>query len=531
MDEPVFHTAHLVGNSLGGWVAIRARRARPGAPPWSRWRLLAAGRRATSRSGKLLALPEAAPADRQGHRAARRAEAIPVHTRKGAGAPPSTSTTSYEHGAPSRSSTRCSGVAACPSSAGAARARAGGGLVAAAPSGFSSVRSASWGQAPTGCCPGPPPPHASATSWVSHGDWVELDGVGHCPSWTPPRRPTWSRPGAGYAEDMTRTTRRKAGRGAARRAPPATGSSRGSAPTAPGRSSRSRSHSVPHGAYTGDDRRHAAAVSAGRPTHGEPATRAGRPGSVPEAARKRLLGRRRPRGAREQAAADVVPGGHSRAASEARPRQARHALLVPRAWVVRLRRPRRGGDRLRVGAVAQLNPDRNLDDLPGAVGALPRDEPVAGGAGLEAPRPCCAPRRPCHVLSVPRSRSGSGRPSRPGRPTGGSARRRPARPSRRGDSPTVAEACGGGRPGQQPVGAAPADADRTLDPLGVPATSPPPARARAAPPLDGQAATPSIWWTSSSVRDVLVARRQVLGGAPVPGRGEQDRPRRAARCP
>ena len=43
------------------------------------------------------------------------------------------------------------------------------------------ARCASSGAPRTGSCPGRRPPRAIATSWLPHADWVELDGVGHCP--------------------------------------------------------------------------------------------------------------------------------------------------------------------------------------------------------------------------------------------------------------------------------------------------------------------------------------------------------------
>ena len=177
MDDAGFETAHIVGNSLGGFVALqlaargRARTVVAFAPAggWAR---------ATPRCREVLALAGATARAGQGDGAARGGD-----RRHGRGPAPGDAARRLElraHPAPSSSPTRCSRVA----SAGGAPALIEHGLR----EGYDELDAQAiacpvrivWGTGDR-LLPWPSAAARFRHEWLPHADWVELDGVGHCP--------------------------------------------------------------------------------------------------------------------------------------------------------------------------------------------------------------------------------------------------------------------------------------------------------------------------------------------------------------
>ena len=147
MDEAGFETAHIAGNSLGGYVALQLA-ARGRADRSSRSRRPAAGRPATRRSGDARPLREdAGAACRRG--AARRRDRR--HRRRAGAGRPSTSPTNFEHIPAELVAHQMRGAAACDAPR-RCRAALRDGLAARRRRIDCPVRSS--GEPRTGCCRG-----------------------------------------------------------------------------------------------------------------------------------------------------------------------------------------------------------------------------------------------------------------------------------------------------------------------------------------------------------------------------------------
>jgi pimeloyl-ACP methyl ester carboxylesterase len=175
MDEAGFASAHIVGNSLGGWLAIQlAARGRADSvvafAPAGGW---APGDDAYKELFSLqLKIQE------QVRAAAPHAEAI-LSTLEGRRRATQFTTTNFEHIPTELLAHQMLGIAGC----------------GAAPALIESALREGWSlDASKIACPGRivwgtddkllPWPSAAArfrTDWLPHADWVELEGVGHCP--------------------------------------------------------------------------------------------------------------------------------------------------------------------------------------------------------------------------------------------------------------------------------------------------------------------------------------------------------------
>jgi pimeloyl-ACP methyl ester carboxylesterase len=173
MDEAGFATAHIAGNSLGGYVALqlaardRARTVTAFAP---------AGGWADDSYKELLGFQ--LDLQRQAKQIAPHAHAI-LATAEGRRRATQFITTNFEHIPAELLAHQLQGLAAC----------------AAAPALIEHARTYPWEldaqriRAPVRIVWGTadrllPYPRAAAryrTEWLPHADWVELDGVGHCP--------------------------------------------------------------------------------------------------------------------------------------------------------------------------------------------------------------------------------------------------------------------------------------------------------------------------------------------------------------
>ncbi|WP_231379271.1 alpha/beta fold hydrolase [Candidatus Solirubrobacter pratensis] len=175
MDEAGFELAHLVGNSLGGFVALqiaargRARSVAAFAPAggWARGddsykRLLAEQLELYEQTRPLAAHAEAVVATPEGRRRAtrlltERSEHIPAEL--------------LAH--------QLRGVAACD----AAARLIEHGMASAwtlEPERIQCPVRIAWGMSDR-LLPWPRAAERFRTDWLPHADWVELDGVGHCP--------------------------------------------------------------------------------------------------------------------------------------------------------------------------------------------------------------------------------------------------------------------------------------------------------------------------------------------------------------
>ena len=177
MDDAGFETAHLVGNSLGGFVALQLA-ARGRARAWWPSRPPAAGRRATRRCREVLAAPGAM--HEQAKAAAPHAEAIvataegrrratQLHRRRA-------SSTSRAELLAHQISRRRGCSAARPMIEHALRE----GYGSSTPSGIACPVRIVWGTDDR-LLPWPSAAARYRHEWLPHADWVELDGVGHCP--------------------------------------------------------------------------------------------------------------------------------------------------------------------------------------------------------------------------------------------------------------------------------------------------------------------------------------------------------------
>ena len=176
MDEAGFETAHIVGNSLGGYVALQlaARgRARLG-------RGARAGRRlgawATSRTGARSATSRRCRSCCAA--AAPHAEAI-VASPEGRRRATEFIATNFEHIPAELLAHLMRGAAGCDGGARADRARAREGWQLDAETIACPVRIV-WGTDDR-ILPWPSAAARYRDDWLPHADWVELDGVGHCP--------------------------------------------------------------------------------------------------------------------------------------------------------------------------------------------------------------------------------------------------------------------------------------------------------------------------------------------------------------
>ena len=206
MDEAGFETAHIAGNSLGGFVALQ----------------LAARGRARS----VVALAPAggwAPGDDSSGSCSRMQAAL--HEQVKAGAPHAEAlvatpegrrratrlqTTRFEHIPAELLAHQLLGVArrtGAPALIESRRAPAGSSTPRASP-----ARCGSCGARTTGSCRGPSAAVRYREDWLPHADWVELDGVGHCPQLDVPLERRSSSSASPPAEAVSRPGSRRAGR-------------------------------------------------------------------------------------------------------------------------------------------------------------------------------------------------------------------------------------------------------------------------------------------------------------------------------
>jgi len=175
MDEAGFETAHLVGNSLGGYVALRmaargrARSVTALAPAggWARrdesWR---------ETLGYFLELQD------QVRPLAPHAERL-METAQGRRRATLTTTVRYEHIPPALLAHIMRGVAECEAIRPMVERALAEGYSLDAEKVTCPVRIV-WGTADV-LLPWPRAAERYRTDWLPHADWVELDEVGHCP--------------------------------------------------------------------------------------------------------------------------------------------------------------------------------------------------------------------------------------------------------------------------------------------------------------------------------------------------------------
>ena len=176
MDEAGFETAHLVGNSLGGNVALqlaargRARSVVALAP--------AGGWADGDESGARPCCSTSATCCDAGAPAAPYADAI-MATAEGRRRAAEYVAERWEHIPADLLAHQLVGAAGCDAAVADDRAGRARGVAARARSG-STARSGWCGAPPTASSRGRRPPPATAAT-APNADWVELDGVGHCP--------------------------------------------------------------------------------------------------------------------------------------------------------------------------------------------------------------------------------------------------------------------------------------------------------------------------------------------------------------
>jgi pimeloyl-ACP methyl ester carboxylesterase len=175
MDAAGFATAHIVGNSLGGYVALQlAARGRADSivalAPAGGW---APG---DDSYGDLLKLQESI--HEAAKAAAPHANAI-VATPEGRRRATQYITTNYEHIPPELLAHQLRGVAGCGAALSLTEHAAQVGWSLDAEQIACPVRLI-WGTADA-LLPWPSAAVRFREEWLPHADWVELDGVGHCP--------------------------------------------------------------------------------------------------------------------------------------------------------------------------------------------------------------------------------------------------------------------------------------------------------------------------------------------------------------
>ena len=178
MDEAGFATAHLAGNSLGGYVALQlAARGRARSvvalAPAGGW---AAGDESFRDTLDYFTTMQAQLASR---RAARRRDRR--HAARAGAARRSSSPTRFEHIPPELLAHQIRGAAACTAAAALIEFALRAWLARSTPTRIDvpGARS-SWGTADR-LLPWPSAAARYRDDWLPHADWVELDGVGHCP--------------------------------------------------------------------------------------------------------------------------------------------------------------------------------------------------------------------------------------------------------------------------------------------------------------------------------------------------------------
>jgi pimeloyl-ACP methyl ester carboxylesterase len=175
MDDAGFATAHLVGNSLGGWVALQlAARGRARSvvalAPAGGWAAGDESYRDTLGFFETLHAQVAAVAPY--------ADAIAA-TRDGRRRATQFITTSFEHIPPALIAHLIHGVAGCTGTAALIEVALRDGYDLDAAAITCPVRIV-WGTADR-LLPWPMAAERFRGDWLPHADWVELDGVGHCP--------------------------------------------------------------------------------------------------------------------------------------------------------------------------------------------------------------------------------------------------------------------------------------------------------------------------------------------------------------
>ncbi len=175
MDEAGFEIAHLVGNSLGGYIALRlAARGRAR----SVVALAPAGGWAPGDGSYRELLAFQASLHEQVKAAARHAEAV-LATADGRRRATRLLTTSFEHIPPELLAHQLRGVAACDAALDLidGAMRAGWSLE---PERITCPVRIVWGTDDR-LLPWPRAAARYRDDWLPHADWVELEGVGHCP--------------------------------------------------------------------------------------------------------------------------------------------------------------------------------------------------------------------------------------------------------------------------------------------------------------------------------------------------------------
>jgi pimeloyl-ACP methyl ester carboxylesterase len=174
MDDAGFATAHLVGNSLGGYLALRlAARGRGRSvvalAPAGGW---APGDSYAETLGYFVALQD------QVRPLAPHAEAL-MATPSGRRRATLATTVRYEHIPPGLLAHMMRGVAACEAVRPMVKRALREGYHLDAEKVTCPVRVV-WGSADA-LLPWPSAAARYRSEWLPHADWVELDGVGHCP--------------------------------------------------------------------------------------------------------------------------------------------------------------------------------------------------------------------------------------------------------------------------------------------------------------------------------------------------------------
>jgi pimeloyl-ACP methyl ester carboxylesterase len=185
MDDAGFETAHIVGNSLGGYVALqlatrgRARSVVAFAPAggWAEGDTQPAPRAGTRQSLKDTLALQAQMHD-QAKVAAPHAEAI-MASAEGRRRATRLIATNFEHIPAELLAHQLLGVAGCSGARPMIEYALRGGYALDAQKITCPVRIV-WGTDDR-LLPWPSAAARLRTDWLPHADWVELDGVGHCP--------------------------------------------------------------------------------------------------------------------------------------------------------------------------------------------------------------------------------------------------------------------------------------------------------------------------------------------------------------